>query len=92
MLGGDARDVIAQRRTEPGKDFLVLGSGALVRSLMSRGLVDSYVLLIHPTVLGEGQRLFDDGVPGATLRPSGTKTTAKGVIIATYEPVDAEPA
>jgi riboflavin biosynthesis pyrimidine reductase len=33
---------------------VVLGSGVLVQSLMRRNLVDTYVLLIHPLVLGSG--------------------------------------
>jgi Dihydrofolate reductase len=88
LLRGDARDAVAKLRAQPGKDLLVLGSGALVRSLMSRQLVDLYVLLIHPIVLGSGARLFAEGVRGDTLRLVGTKTTATGVIIATYEPVE----
>ena len=85
-LVGDARDAVATLRTEPGKDILILGSGALVRSLMTRALVDLYVLLIHPVVLGSGQTLFAEGSPTATLRLTGTKTTPTGVVIATYEP------
>ena len=86
LLRGDARDAVATLRAEAGKDMLVLGSGALVRSLMSRSLVDLYVLLIHPLVLGSGQQLFENGVPEAGLRLVATKTTASGVIIGTYQP------
>lgn len=84
LLGGDARDAVAKLRTEPGKDMLVLGSGALVRSLLSRKLVDVCVLLIHPIILGTGERLFAEGVTGGALQLVGTKTTSAGVIIATY--------
>src|SRR2546422_8563018 len=34
----------------------LLGSGELAQSLMRRNLVDTYVLLIHPLVLGTGRR------------------------------------
>ena len=49
-------------------------------------LVDRYVLLIHPLVLGAGRRLFPDGGPEATLRLVDSAPTTTGVIIATYEP------
>ena len=63
----------------------MLGSGELVQSLRRRDLVDEYVLLIHPLVLGTGRRLFPDGCPYATLRLVKTVTTTTGVIIATYQ-------
>jgi dihydrofolate reductase len=85
LLTGDARDAVARLKSEPGKDLLILGSGALVRSLMSRNLVDLFVLLIHPIVLGSGQRLFAEGVPSSALHLIAAKTTSTGVIVATYE-------
>ena len=64
----------------------MLGSGELVRSLMRRDLIDEYVLLIHPLVLGSGRRLFPDGGPAAALRLADVKPTTTGVLIATYQP------
>lgn len=51
LLKGDVADAVARLKEQPGKDIVVLGSGALVRSLMQRNLIDDYVLLIHPLVL-----------------------------------------
>jgi dihydrofolate reductase len=85
LLEGDAAEAVAELRQEPGDDLLVLGSGELVRSLMPRQLVDEYVLLIHPLVLGSGRRLFPDGV-FAALQLVETVTTKTGVVIATYQP------
>jgi dihydrofolate reductase len=90
LLLGDAVEAVAALKEQPGKDLVVLGSGALVQSLMRRDLVDEYVLLIHPLVLGTGRRLFTDGGAPAALRLVDTKTTTTGVVIATYQP--AEPA
>jgi dihydrofolate reductase len=84
LLEGDAADAVVRLRKEPGKDIVVLGSGELLRGLMKRGLVDVYVLQIHPLVLGTGQRLFDDGVPDVGLRLEDSKTTSTGVIVASY--------
>jgi dihydrofolate reductase len=85
LLEGDAADAVARLKEEPGKDIVILGSGELVRSLMPRGLIDRFVLLVHPLVLGTGQRLFADDGSDAELRVVDTKTTPKGVVIATYE-------
>src|SRR6266851_2158124 len=89
LLKGDAAEAVARLKEEPGKDLLVMGSGELVQSLMRRNLVDEYVLLIHPLVLGSGRRLFTDGGAFAALRLVATSTTTTGVVIATYQ--SAEP-
>lgn len=85
LLKGDAAEAVARLKEEPDKDLVVLGSGELIQSLMRRNLVDEYVLLIHPLVLGSGRRLFTDGSVFAALRLVGTKTTSTGVVIATYQ-------
>ncbi|HET8788468.1 MAG TPA: dihydrofolate reductase family protein [Actinomycetes bacterium] len=87
LLEGDAAEAVARLKEQPGEDLTVLGSGELVQSLRRRDLVDRYVLLIHPLVLGSGRRLFPDGGPASTLRLVGSVPTTTGVIIATYQPV-----
>jgi dihydrofolate reductase len=86
LLEGDAADAVAELKQQAGKDLVILGSGELVTSLMHRNLVDEYVLLIHPLVLGSGRRLFPEGTAPADLRLTASTTTASGVVIATYHP------
>jgi len=88
LLRGDAAEAVATLKGQPGKDLVVLGSGELVQSLMRHNLVDEFVLLIHPLVLGSGRRLFTDGGAFAALRLVDSKTTTTGVVIATYEPAE----
>lgn len=63
-----------------------MGSGDLVRSLMPTGLIDEYVLLIHPLVLGSGRRMFPDDGTFAPLNLIGSATTPNGVFIGSYAP------
>src|SRR6266699_4203271 len=85
LLKGDAAEAVARLKQELDKDLLVLGSGELIQSLMQHNLVDEYVLLIHPLVLGSGRRLFTDGGTFAALQLVDTRTTSTGVVIATYQ-------
>jgi dihydrofolate reductase len=85
LLEGDAADAVAELKQGPGQDLVLLGSGELARALMQRALVDEYVLLIHPLVLGSGRRLFDDA-EFAALRLVDSVATTSGVVIATYRP------
>ena len=90
LLKGDVAEAVARLREVPGKDLVILGSGELIRSLMRHNLIDEYILMIHPLVLGSGSHLFTDGGPFAALRLVSSRTTSTGVIIAIYQP--AEPA
>ena len=85
LLGGDASDAVARLKQHDGKNLVVLGSGELVQALMRSNLVDEYVLLIHPLVLGSGRRLFADGGSLVNLRLVDSKVTTTGVMIGTYE-------
>jgi dihydrofolate reductase len=85
LLAGDAAEAVAGLKQQPGKNLTVLGSGELVQSLRRHDLVDEYVLLIHPLVLGSGRRLFPDGSPFAAPRLVDSVTTTTGVLIATYQ-------
>jgi dihydrofolate reductase len=86
LLEGDLGEAVTALKERSEKDIVVLGSGVLARWLMDRGLVDRYVLWIHPLVLGSGRRLFNEGMALASLRLLDTTTTTTGVVIAAYEP------
>jgi len=84
LLDGDAATAVARIREEPGRNITILGSGALLRSLLQASLVDELVLQIHPLVLGSGRRLFERDGLLATFSLAGQRTTSTGVIVATY--------
>jgi dihydrofolate reductase len=84
LLEGDAADAVAELKKQPGKDVVILGSGDLIASLMQRDLIDEYVLLIHPVVVGSGRRLFPEDASLRALRLTNCVVTTTGVIIATY--------
>jgi dihydrofolate reductase len=82
LLSGDVAAAVTRLKQE--HDVAVLGSGALIRSLMEHGLVDEWLLMIHPLILGSGGKLFPDGTPSAKLTLTESVTTTTGVVIARY--------
>ncbi len=88
LLKGEVVETVGDLKEQPGKDLVIMGSGELVQSLRKGNLVDTYVLLIHPIILGTGRHLFPEGDPFGSLRLVSAKTTEMGVVIATYQPVD----
>lgn len=85
LLKGDVVRAVAELKAQPVKDLVILGSGELIQTLMKHNLIDTYMLFIHPLVLGSGRRLFPDG-SFATLRLVDVKPSGTGVVIATYLP------
>ncbi len=83
------RDVpggVTALKAQPGDDIIVWGSSKLIQTLIKHNLVDRYILLIHPCVLGSGRRMFSDGGALANLQLISAKATANGVVVVTYEP------
>lgn len=88
LLDRDIAKTIGRLKEELAKNIVIFGSGVLIQSLMRDNLIDRYVLLIHPMVLGSGRRMFTDNGASAALRLISSKTTSKGVVIVIYESSD----
>jgi len=84
LLKGDVAKAVAKLKKQSKKDLVILGSGELIQSLMKHNLIDEYVLMIHPVVLGSGRRLFTVKGSDASLQLVNTKNSTTGVVIATY--------
>lgn len=84
-------DDVAALKQGDGPDLIIQGSSTLYPALLAAGLLDRLTLMTFPLVLGEGKRIFGDGTPIDALRLVEHKVTAKGVVIATYEPGSALP-
>jgi dihydrofolate reductase len=85
LLDGDVPAAVAELKRNSPTNLVIMGSGVLIGSLMAADLIDEYLLMIAPLVLGTGRRMFPEGVH-ASLRLTDSATTSKGVVIATYEP------
>ena len=91
VVRGDVAAEIATLRSRPGGDLLVEGSAQLVHTLAQRGLVDEYRLMVFPIILGDGKRLFPNGMPDPVkLTLSEAKTAGSGVLLLTYHPAPVE--
>jgi dihydrofolate reductase len=85
LLHGDVPAAVANLKENSGSNLVIMGSGILIGSLMAANLIDEYLLMIHPLVLGSGRRLFADGTQ-ASLQLVDGLATSMGVLIATYGP------
>jgi dihydrofolate reductase len=85
LLRGGISDSVRGLKAQVTGVLAIMGSGELIRSLMAAELIDEYLLMIHPLVLGTGRRLFPEKIH-VPLRLVDSVTTPTGVVISTYEP------
>ena len=76
-------DAVRKEKEKPGKDLGVPGGIRTAQTFIRLGLVDEYVLTVHPVTLGRGQRIFTGK---ASLELIDAKTYRSGVIRARYRP------
>lgn len=83
VVTGDTDSALTALHRGP-TDYLVFGSGQLVTRLAELGLVDRYILLVHPLVLGAGHRFGLGLNQKQSLKLDEVRSTSTGVLIATY--------
>ena len=86
LIKGNLAEEITELKRLPGKDITIIGSAALVQSLLADGLLDELRLMVHPLVLGGGKRIFEDGGDQKALELLDSKTFDTGVLYLTYRP------
>jgi dihydrofolate reductase len=84
-IEGDVVEMLAKE--QPGGDLLIYGSADLVGTLMAHDLIDEYRLIVYPTVVGKGRRLFPEGASAPTLQLANTVTFSTGAVSLVYQPV-----
>jgi len=84
LLTGDVPAAVADLKRNTTANLVILGSGVLIGSLMAADVIDEYVLMIAPLVLGTGRRLFAGGTQ-TSLRLVETVATSTGVVMTSYE-------
>jgi len=65
---------------------VIIGSGTLLRSLLRDDHLDELRLIVHPIVLGNGKRLFEDEGEQKALELVDAETFGTGVLYLTYQP------
>jgi dihydrofolate reductase len=89
VLQGDVAEAVAALKQQDGDDLLVMGSTELVQTLIEHDLVDEFLVMIDPVVVGGGKRIFRDDGALRSLRLVDSQVTTTGAIIVTYAPADA---
>lgn len=83
---GDLADEIARLKAGEGRPIMAHGGVRFARALVSSGLVDRLVLLVHPVALGAGHPLFSELSAPLRLERLSAVDFPGGAIALTYRP------
>jgi dihydrofolate reductase len=85
VVNAPAADVIADLKAAAGGDILVNSSPSVIKALLAADLIDRLYLMICPEIAGQGQRLFDDGLPASRWTLAHVETGERGEIATVYD-------
>ena len=84
LVRDDLAGAVARLKAEVPGDVYSFGGAGLANSLMALDLVDEYRLMVVPTLLGAGKRLFDEGRPRVPLALEECRRLDTGAVILRY--------
>ena len=80
-------EAVARLKAEEGKNVWLFGGGALFRTLLDAGLVDTVEVALTPVILGGGVPLVTAGARGPALRLASCRPLPSGIVMLAYEVV-----
>jgi dihydrofolate reductase len=86
LPGDDAIAAIRHLRARDGRGLQIWGSASLAQQLIEHDLIDEYVVLIEPILLGGGKRVFPEDGQARPLELVSATTANTGVLVCTYRP------
>jgi dihydrofolate reductase len=85
VLSGPPAESVAELKNRVDGVLALMGSGQLIEAMLPQGLIDEFLLTIHPLVLGSGRRLFPEGSPLTRFECVDARRTDAGLLVATYQ-------
>lgn len=85
VVKGNVAEEVSRLKQMPGKDMVVLGSATIASSLLQKGLVDEYRVILQPVLLGSGNSLFKDITERIQLKLISAKAFGSGVVLLSYQ-------
>ena len=84
-FNGSVSDLVAELRQQPGKGIYCDGGAEVVYALLKERLIDKMIISIIPHLVGDGVRLFKDGLPEQALKLTRSSTFPSGLVQLCYE-------
>lgn len=84
VISKNLESEIRNIKQQPGKTILIFGSPTAVQSLFELNLVDSFWIIVHPVIFGEGIPFFRDRKNTTRLDLQHSKQLSNGTLCNKY--------
>lgn len=85
FISTDIPNQVQGIKSQPGKNIWLYGGANLITSFINWGLVDNYLLAVHPVILGGGKPLFSNIKDRIGLTLNRVVTSKSGVLLLDYQ-------
>ncbi len=85
FYNGEITELVAQLKTQYGKNIFCDGGAEIVQLLLKADLIDELIISIIPVLVGDGIRLFKDGRPELNIELINVKHFVKGLVQLHYK-------
>lgn len=85
LVKGDPAAAVRKMKNTPGPDMAILGSGTIVSQLAQAGLIDEFLIVVNPIVLGTGRTLFAGAKEKLNLKLTQTRAFGNGNVLLCYQ-------
>ncbi len=89
LTGTNIQEQVKALKEADGGNIITFGSPTLMQSLINAALIDEYWILIHPVIVNEGKRLFDNLDGRTDFRLTSVETFEHGAILVKYALLEA---
>ncbi len=80
FFNGDLKELVLELKAKKGKNIFCDGGSEIVNQLLSENLIDELILSVIPIIVGDGVKLFKEGIPGQELQLVSAKSYDSGLV------------
>ncbi len=88
LIRGNIADEVQKLKQQTGKNIVVAGGATVAQTLAKLGLIDEYLIIVHPVILGNGKLLLKDLSTRQKLKLMSTKTFNSGAVELAYQRIN----
>jgi dihydrofolate reductase len=85
LLKGGLVPEVKKMKSESGPDILIFGSGTIISQLAQENLVDTYMIVLNPVVLGKGRTMFEGIKEMKDFNLTKTRAFKNGKVFLNFE-------